>query len=248
MKLWALILSLALTGCLFQKEPIPVKDESIVVSGYSQEDLAEFKRINGSDFDPNSKLDKEKMDIIQDKPSVKPTPKPPISPIEPLESDLSISTRDKVIKSAEGLIGLREPNGNNRSPMIDKMNKFVGAPLGSPWCAAWNAWNYNEGGVKNYPKSAWSPDWVQSPTWTRKSGGKNPLPADAFGIYFQSKGRIAHTGLIAKWGDKSATTLEGNTGPSGVVPGSAGDREGDGSYKKFRLKSQIYSVRNWIGD
>jgi hypothetical protein len=151
--------------------------------------------------------------------------------------------RERVVSEAQGLIGLRETHGRNRSPVIDKMNLFANANLGDPWCASFNAWIYHLAEIPKFPKSAWSPSWVANPTWTRKAGGKNPLPGDPFGIYFANKGRVAHTGLIEKWGD-AVITLEGNTGPTGSI-GEA-DRNGEGSHKKRRLKSQIYSVRNWI--
>jgi hypothetical protein len=142
------------------------------------------------------------------------------------------------------LIGLRETHGSNRSPKIDEMNRLTGVPLGSPWCASFNAYIYDKAQVPPpWPKSAWSPDWVRSPTWTRASGGKTPLPGDAFGIWFANRNRVAHTGLIEKWGE-SVVTIEGNTGPTGSV-GEA-DRNGDGSYRKRRLPRQIYSVRDWI--
>lgn len=220
MKVWALVISLILTGCIFEEDNyIPVEPSPTPTP----------------------------LPSPTPTPTPKPSPKPPISPVEPSKPDLAVPVRERVVNVANGLLGMRETNGKNRSPKIDAMNKFVGAPLGSPWCASFNAWIYKEAGVKNFPKSAWSPDWVKSPTWTRSKGGQNPLPGDAFGIYFPSKKRVAHTGLVEKWGN-SVTTIEGNTGPSGTVPGSAGDRDGDGSYKKFRLKSQIYSVRDWIDE
>jgi hypothetical protein len=151
--------------------------------------------------------------------------------------------RERVVQEASALMGLKETHGRNRSPIIDKMNLLVGANYGDPWCASFNAYVYYLAEIPKYPKSAWSPSWVTNPTWTRKSGGETPKPGDPFGIYFQNKKRVAHTGLIEKWGD-AVITMEGNTGPTGVV-GEA-DRNGEGSHKKRRLKSQIYSVRNWI--
>jgi hypothetical protein len=117
--------------------------------------------------------------------------------------------------------------------------------MGSPWCASFNAYVYDKAKVpKGWPKSAWSPDWVKNPTWTRAKGGQTPKPGDSFGIYFQSKGRVAHTGLIESWTSKEVTTLEGNTGPTGSI--GAKDRDGDGSYKKWRDPAQIHSVRSWV--
>jgi len=151
--------------------------------------------------------------------------------------------RQRVIAEASSLIGLRETHGRNRSPIIDKMNLFANANLGDPWCASFNAWVYHVAEIPKFPKSAWSPAWVNNPTWTRAKGGRPPLPGDPFGIWFSNKGRVAHTGLIEKWGD-AVICLEGNTGPTGSI--GENDRNGEGSHKKRRLKSQIYSVRNWI--
>lgn len=169
-------------------------------------------------------------------PSPSPSPSPKASPTPPV--------RDRIIYEASRLVGLKETHGPNRSPVIDAMNRLTGAEMGSPWCASFNAYVYNLAKVpKGWPRSAWSPDWVANPTWTRAKGGTTPLPGDSFGVYFPSKGRVAHTGLIEKWGD-SVLTLEGNTGPTGSV-GEA-DRNGDGSYRKRRLRTQIHSVRSWI--
>jgi hypothetical protein len=141
---------------------------------------------------------------------------------------------------------LGETDGPNRSKVIDAMNRLTGAEMGSPWCASFNAYVYDLAKIpKGWPRSAWSPDWVKDPTWTRAKGGDTPKPGDSFGIYFSSKGRVAHTGLIESWGD-SVLSLEGNTGPTGSV--GEKDRNGEGSFRKRRLKEQIHSVRNWIGD
>jgi hypothetical protein len=164
---------------------------------------------------------------------------PTSSPVE----ESRPSPRERVIAEASSLMGLKETHGRNRSPVIDKMNLFANANLGDPWCASFNAWVYHLAEIPKFAKSDWSPAWVQNLSWTRISGGDITKSGVPFGIYFQNKGRVAHTGLIEKWGD-AVVTLEGNTGPTGVV-GEA-DRNGDGSYRKRRLKSQIYSVRNWI--
>ena len=78
---------------------------------------------------------------------------------------------------------------------------------------------------------------------TRVSAGKQASPADAFGIYFPSKGRVAHTGLVAEWGKTSVTTIEANTSPSST---SGDQRNGDGVWKKKRLKASLYSTRDWV--
>lgn len=127
------------------------------------------------------------------------------------------------------------------------MNRLTGVPLGSPYCASFNAYVYDQAGIAKgrFPLSAWSPAWVARPTWTKASGGTTPKPADAFGIYFKNLGRVAHTGLIERWEDRSAVTLEANTSPSAEF-GAAADRDGDGFHRKRRLHSQIYAIRNWL--
>jgi len=84
------------------------------------------------------------------------------------------------------------------------------------------------------------------PTWTRAKGGQEPQLGDAGGIYFPSKKRIAHTFLIKSCG-RVVVTIEGNTSPEAGAD-TAADRDGGGFWSKRRLPSQIYSVRNWIGN
>lgn len=112
---------------------------------------------------------------------------------------------------------------------------------GNPWCAAYVSWSFQQDCVPN-PKSAWAPDYfpLDKIIWDRRKDLKQEVKAgDVFGIYFPNKGRIAHVGFILEWGNKTITTIEGNTN-------EAGSREGDGVYKKFRLKSQIFQVSSWI--
>jgi hypothetical protein len=154
--------------------------------------------------------------------------------------------RDKIVKVGTGLLGTTEATGRNDGAVVEKILNSVGLNKGDPYCAAFNYWCYTEaGGAKFVPRSGWSPDWVKSPTWTRTSGGLNPKPGDSFGIFFKSKNRVAHTGLVKKWGDTSLVTLEGNTSPDAEA-GSAADRDGGGVWSKRRLKIQIYAVRNWL--
>lgn len=169
-----------------------------------------------------------------------PTPAPTPAPPHPLKP----SERERILNIAASLVGNTETHGNNRSPLIDQMNRLTGVPMGSPYCASFNSWCYNQAGIDRtrWPLTAWSPSWVARPTWTRAKGGKEPLPADAFGLYWE--GRTRHTGLIKEWGaGKSARTVEANTAPTA----ESGDQaNGDGIWIKRRLKSQIDSVRDWL--
>ena len=153
--------------------------------------------------------------------------------------------REKILAVADSLVGTTEATGRNDGPVVEAILRSAGAGKGDPYCAAFNFYCYLKAGYASHvPRSAWSPDWVKNPTWTRGTGGKTPLQADAFGIFFASKGRVAHTGLVKKWGD-AVLTVEGNTSRE-AAPGSASDRDGGGVWSKRRLKSQIYAVRNWL--
>ncbi len=163
-----------------------------------------------------------------------------------VEPVVEVPVRERVLTVARSLVGQTEKGGANRSEVIDAMNRLTGVPLGSPYCASFNAWCYTHGEAPpGWPKSAWSPDWVRSPTWRVASGGVTPEPGDAFGVWFSSKGRVAHTGLIESWGEASAVTLEANTSPSAEF-GANADRDGDGIWRKRRLRRQIHSARRWL--
>jgi hypothetical protein len=157
-----------------------------------------------------------------------------------------LSPRERIVAEGVRLIGTVEATGRNDGSAVDRILASVGlAGSRAPWCAAANRYIYDQAGLRTVgPRSAWSPDWVASPTWTRANGGKTPLPGDSWGIYFPSKKRIAHTGLVEKWG-RTVLTLEGNTSPDAVA-GSAADRDGGGFFRKRRLASQIHSVRSWL--
>jgi hypothetical protein len=154
--------------------------------------------------------------------------------------------REDVMGVARSLIGTTEETGRNDGPVIEAILASTGNRKGDPYCAAFVYFCGREAGhPRLYPRSAWSPDMVQSPTWTRAGGGQEPRAADAFGIFFPKKGRVAHTGLIESASRSVFTTVEGNTSPEAAA-GSAADRDGGGIWRKRRLRSQVHSVRSWV--
>ena len=156
------------------------------------------------------------------------------------------SPRNAVMDVAKSTLGWREATGKNDGPQIDRILSTVGLQgSGAPYCAAFCVYSYEEAGVgSKIPHSAWSPDLVKSPTWL-KGRGETPRPADVFGIFFASKGRVAHVGLVEKWGNGTAVTIEGNTSPQ-AASGSEADRDGEGIHRKWRLTSTIYAVRSFL--
>lgn len=155
-----------------------------------------------------------------------------------------MSDRDAVMAAARSQIGTQERTGRNDGP-VEKYLTSVGLAKGDPYCAAFVYWCGREAlGPRNpFPRSGWSPDMVSRPDWLRGKG-KPPEAGDTFGIHFASKGRVAHTGLVAARNAASITTIEANTSPQAAT-GEA-DRNGDGVWRKIRPLSTIHSTKRWL--
>jgi len=148
---------------------------------------------------------------------------------------------DCVVERARSYIGVREATGNNDGEEVGYFLSTTGLGEGYAWCVAFLNAIHEECGQPTPEKGAWSPAWFPSSRtiYIRgKAEGISPQPGDVGGIYFRSKGRIAHGFLVEEWGNKIVTTIEGNTN-------EAGSREGDGVYRKRRLKKQVYKVSRW---
>lgn len=93
---------------------------------------------------------------------------------------------------------------------------------------------------------AYAPNWFPESkiVMRNQTGWDKVQPADLFGLYFANKKRIAHVGIIEKIGLSYIITLEGNTSPQPST-GEA-DRNGDGVWRKKRMKKGIYQVSSWI--
>lgn len=160
-------------------------------------------------------------------------------PVRPAPAE---TPREALIRTAAAEIGTQEATGKNDGPVVKYLTS-TGNSKGEPYCASFVYWCGKTAlGTKNpFPKSAWSPDFV--------SGGTSKIdtarPGDTFGIYFSSKGRVAHTGLIKGKQGKYLVTIEGNTAPSASA-GSASDRDGDGVWSKLRSPSTIYRIKSWL--
>ena len=150
--------------------------------------------------------------------------------------------RERVAAIYTAEIGVRELTGRNDGSRVVDYLKAANLRKGDAWCAAFVTWTFKQVGVKTVV-SGYSPAWFpkKNVVYTKgKPDNKKPLQADVFGIWFNSKNRIAHVGFIDVWQDNSyCITVEGNTN-------EAGSREGDGVYRKRRLKSQIYKISRWI--
>jgi len=143
------------------------------------------------------------------------------------------SLRRKVVELAQSQIGVREFGSNNQGRVVEAYLAYTKMKPGSPWCAAFVSWVFGQAGCAQ-PKTAWSPDLFPLARQTL-----DPQPAAIFGIYFQSLKRIAHCGLVEKRQGKYIITIEGNTNTAGI-------RDGDGVYRKWRHKKTIKYFANWL--
>lgn len=145
---------------------------------------------------------------------------------------------DAIIAKAQEYTYVRESKGANRSKEIDAWNKATGVPLGSPYCASYISFVHRTLGIKA-PNSAWSPDLVSR----NNVAFKNVTTGDVGGLYFPSKGRVAHVFLVEQIKGNNVYTVEANTSPSASA-GSAKDRDGDGVHRKIRSKTLLSDNRN----
>lgn len=126
-------------------------------------------------------------------------------------SELYNLRRAVLAKSIEH-IGMGEtPNGSNRGLLPDAANTYVGAPLGSPWCAAGACLMLHEGGVKNGPKTASSGGIAE---WGKFHHAIQTNPS--FGDMGEVKGDSAtgyvHTVVIEGGTPEALRTIEFNEG------------------------------------
>jgi hypothetical protein len=149
------------------------------------------------------------------------------------------------VKAYISQLGIREATGHNDGKQVETYLAVTKLGKGNPWCAAFLAWCFHEAGVVTI-NSAYAPNWFPSSKTIYTRGNRlnlkfTPTQADVFGLWFNNLHRIAHVGFIDQWssGNGYVITVEGNTN-------EAGSREGDGVYRKRRLKRTIYKVANWI--
>lgn len=126
----------------------------------------------------------------------------------------------RLIGAMEALEGVaEEPKGSNSGTMVERFLKAVGLKRGDPWCAAVVA-DAGKRALRDpvTKKSTWPLPmtggcaYLHSWAAQRKVLRETPQVGDVFLLWYPSKGRMAHTGIItAVLPDGSCMTLEGNT-------------------------------------
>jgi len=170
-----------------------------------------------------------------------------VSVIQCSGQDLRECVRERYLSQ----VGIREKSGHNDGKAVEMYLASCRLQAGAPWCAAFVNWCLQSCGAPA-AGSGWSPDWfpVSKIIWAGGTGkdktrglsrdsGALPQRGDVLGIYFPSKGRVAHVLFCEEWRGESVITVEGNTNEKG-------SREGDGVYRKIRLTAQIYVAARWI--
>lgn len=146
--------------------------------------------------------------------------------------------RDQVTECYLSQVGVRELTGRNDGKRVQEYLKTTGLQGNYAWCGAFVNWVYKQSGVSpraKYPARArsWFSQNLIEPELVQ--------PGDLFALYYHKLGRIGHVGFIHQVSDNAYITVEGNTN-------QAGSREGDGVWRKRRMKRSIYQTSRWIKD
>lgn len=179
---------------------------------------------------PHQKTDKHPVQI----PVEKPVEIPVESPSLEITPEL---VRKTFMNNFEKFDGQRETKGHNRSAWIDKINKWIGAKLGSPYCATACskalADTEAELGIKIHVKQTASSQSMWNET-DKKYRVKIPFYGCIGVMYNYSKPTRGHIFVVRNNPDTKGfhNTFECNTD-------AAGNRDGDGC---------MFSIRNLKGD
>jgi hypothetical protein len=150
--------------------------------------------------------------------------------------------RLKVINIAISQIGTVEEYTNG-GKQVNVYLKTVGLGTGYYWCAAFQKWVFNTAGIKTPGCNGAAASFFNKGRNVYQKGGKAPLEAvqiaDNVSFYYTNLGRIGHIALVEKIEANAFITIEGNTS-------EAGSRNGDGVYRKRRMKRSIYSAADWV--
>jgi hypothetical protein len=145
------------------------------------------------------------------------------------------SLRNRIVKTAEGEVGVREKTNNNDGARVEEYLSTVGLKKPDPYCAAFVSWVFAKNGMDK-PRSGWSPDLFPKSRLARSA-----LPANVIGVYFADKHRIAHVGLIVSQDGDWINSVEANTNIDG-------SREGSGVFRKKRHSKTIYRIADWVAE
>ena len=154
------------------------------------------------------------------------------------------SLQERVIINSAKYLHVRELHNDNRGPEIDTWLKYLGLPMGQPYCAAFYIWNYHEQG-HNLPRigrcsllwKACQSNGLRYRTFDAEDvsmGIEKIMPADGI-IWRHGRDTLpnfnGHASIaLAQTGRTSFRDRSGNT-----QPGNTGNqREGGGVFDRNR--------------
>jgi len=178
--------------------------------------------------------------------------RPPANATASLEP-IAIDTPCVVI-TALGEVGTKEYGGNNRGARVEEYLASTKLGPNFPWCASYVRWCHAQCGIDLEPARAFAAAaqyatahevWHKGQEDMGWDGGYGHdwericEDADVFTLWYTKLNRIGHCGIVVGESEKYLYTCEGNTG-------SDGGRDGDGVYRRKRLKSTVYSINRWL--
>ncbi len=156
---------------------------------------------------------------------------------------ISLSPVDLLLRVSAASVGACEsPPNTNAGPYVERVLKRTGNTRGDPWCAS----QVTDWGVLALG-AAWPVQRTASVSlmadWARKAGclmpSTAPEPGDLFVLWYPSKQRFAHVGLvIGVNADGTIATREGNSN-------NAGSRDGWLVVEKTRRLSERDRLIRW---
>lgn len=152
------------------------------------------------------------------------------------------SPNERILATALKEVGQREVK-TNWSPRIKQYLAVCKVYSPAYWCGALPAFVHDTLGLP-YPNGcAWTPNWFTKNRvyWNRGDRFSEARPGTEIGIYFDSKRRIAHIGILYRLDSEQGVyeTIEGN------ATRNTNSNNGDGVYIKFRDPWAIYQMADW---
>lgn len=112
--------------------------------------------------------------------------------------------RQAIIARACSCVGEHESEAPNRGVTIDTWNRRAGAPLGSPWCAAFASWCISVDGLPEVCEAS------ALALGRRLREVTLVLPGDV--MWFPTSPTSGHCGIVIGLGPGEVATVEGNHG------------------------------------
>jgi len=151
--------------------------------------------------------------VLEEEPSVGEAASPAEDKTDPVVPGL----RTKILRIAEGELGVKEATGRNDGQRVEEYLRYTGLGKGYAWCAAFVSWCYGQAGLAEL-RNPWSPalfpnsrTYGKQPDIQKAEIRRKIRKADLFGVYGAAVKRIHHVGLVKRVESTYLLTVEGNS-------------------------------------